>query len=70
MKPALVPRAPASVTRADNVTKAVRDALDGYRGVLNAEVDFRSVQIDVKLEKNSPHVRAVIITTQGESSKR
>lgn len=70
MKPALVPHAPVSVTRTDNVLKAVRTALDGYRGVLNADIDFRSVQIDVKLEKNSQSVRAVIITTQGELPKR
>lgn len=58
------------VTRADNVLKAVKDALDGYRAVINADVDFRSIHIDVKLDKDSDTVRTVVITTQGELSRR
>lgn len=73
MPPSLVPRPPVvsvPVTRADNVLQAVKDALAGYRGVLNAEVDFRSVQIDVKLDKDGISVRTVLISTQGELSRR
>lgn len=68
--PVLIPRVVAPVTRADNVLKAVQDALDSYRGVINADVDFRSVQIDVKLDKGGTSVRAVVITTQGELPRR
>jgi len=63
--PKIIPRAP--VTRADTVTQAVRKALDRYRDVLNTDINFRSVQIDVKLNRDGQTVRAVVITTQGET---
>ena len=69
MAPVLVPRVPAP-TRADNVLKAVQDALAGYRAVVDADIHLRSVQIDIKLDKDGRTVRAVLISTQGEISKR
>lgn len=68
--PAITPRAPTSVTRADTVSRAVNDALNGYRDVLNTDVNFRSVQIDVKFNCQGQTVRAVVITTQGEVPDR
>ena len=67
-QPAIAPRAPMPVTRADTILEAVQDALAGYRDVLNTDVAFRSVQIDVKLNPERRFVRTVVITTQGESS--
>lgn len=48
------------------MTRAVTAALMRYGAVLDAGVDFRCIQIDVKMAKNGRAVRTVLISFQGE----
>jgi hypothetical protein len=63
----LVPR--VTDTRGTVIAKAVATALGHYQGVMDAEVDFRCIQIDVKMGKNGRDVRTVLISFQGEYDK-
>jgi hypothetical protein len=62
-----VARWPPPHPRAEQVTRAVTEALARYRDVLDASIDLRSVTLDIKLKNDGSGVRTVIVTFQGET---
>jgi hypothetical protein len=60
-------RWPPASPRADQVTRAVQEALARYREILDAAVGLRSVTLDIKFKNDGSGIRTVVVQIQGET---